>query len=80
MKDPIPFKLIPDAISKDTVECVETLLKHALTGRMLGIAYVAMYKDRKYVVNTAGECHRNRVFTRGMLADLHESLSIKDDQ
>jgi len=70
-----PFKLVSDDLSKDTIECLTQLLDHAKAGHILGVAYGAMYKGRRYIVNVAGECHRNRTFTRGIVADLDEELS-----
>ncbi len=69
-----PFQLVPDEISRETVQCLTTLLEQAVSGELLGVAYVAMYKGRQYIVNRAGECDRSRTFTRGMVDDLHESL------
>lgn len=69
-----PFRLVPDQISHETVECLRTLLAHAERGEILGIAFAAMFKGRHYIVNTAGECHRSPTFTRGMVADLHDEL------
>lgn len=69
-----PFRLVPDNISHDTVEALQTLLDDAQEGRIIGVAFCAMYKQRNFIVNTAGEAHRNPVFTRGMIACLHDTL------
>lgn len=69
-----PFRLVPDTVSHDTVIALRELLDHAETGRLLGIAFAAMYRGRHYIVNTAGEAQRNPTFTRGMLAALNDSL------
>lgn len=69
-----PFRLVPDDLSADTIECLREMLEEAERGRLLGFAFVAMLKGRRYIVNTAGECRRNRTFTRGMLADLYDTL------
>lgn len=70
-----PITLISDTVSTDTVEALQTLLGHAEAGEIIGIAFVAQLKARAYIVNTAGECHRNPTWTRGMLAALDDSLS-----
>jgi hypothetical protein len=70
-----PFRLIPDAVSTDTVECLELLLSKARRGEVIGLAYGAMLRKRAYVVNTAGEAHRNPTFSRGMVAALDDQLS-----
>jgi hypothetical protein len=72
-----PFQLAADTISKDTVECLEQLLAAARKGQVIGLAFVAMMKRRSYVVNTAGEAHRNPTFARGMVSSLDDELSIR---
>lgn len=69
-----PFRLVPDALSHDTVELLEQLLDEARRGRILGMAFVAMYKRREFIANTAGEAYRNPVFARGMVAALDDHL------
>jgi hypothetical protein len=70
-----PFTLIPDVISTDTVECLEQLLDGARRGEVVGLAFAAMLRRRAYIVNTAGEAHRNPSFSRGMVAALDDQLS-----
>jgi hypothetical protein len=65
-----------DEISSDVIEALEALLKQARAGDLIGIAYTAMYKRRRYVVDTAGECRRNPTFTRGMVRALDDRLAI----
>lgn len=72
-----PFHLVPDTISKDTVECLEQLLRAARRGQVIGLAYAAMLKRREYIVNTAGEAHRNPTFARGMVSALDDQLGDK---
>lgn len=69
-----PFRLVPDAISKDTIKCLEQLLGAAREGHVIGLAYAAMLKRREYIVNTAGEAHRNPTFARGMVSALDDQL------
>ena len=69
-----PYILIPDTVSHDTVECLETLLDAAKQGEIIGVAFVAQLKQRGYIVNTAGEAHRNPTFARGMVAALDDQL------
>lgn len=70
-----PFILIPDTLSNDTIECLETLLDFARKGDIVGIAFAAALKKRAYITNTAGECYRNPTFARGMVAALDDQLS-----
>ena len=70
-----PFILVPDNVPHDVVECLKTLLKHAQKGDLIGLAFAGMLKQRGYIVNTAGEAHRNPTFSRGMLAALDDQLA-----
>lgn len=70
-----PYVLIQDNISNATVECLEQLLEHARKGEVIGVAFACMLKRRGYIVNTAGEAHRNPTFSRGMLAALDDQLA-----
>lgn len=72
-----PFVLIPDHVSHDTVECLETLLRHARKGEVIGIAFTVALKRRAYIADTAGECHRNPTFARGMVAALDDHLATR---
>jgi hypothetical protein len=72
-----PYRLVPDSLSHDTVQALEQLLDHAREGHIIGIAFAAMYKRRQFITNTAGECYRNPVFARGMVAALDDELSAR---
>lgn len=72
-----PFYLMPDVISKDVIDTLQELLALARRGHLIGLAFAAMYKDRSYVVNTAGEADRNPTFTRGMLLALDDQLATE---
>lgn len=67
-----PFTLAPDSISHDTRACLAQL--HEQADDVIGIAYAVMYKGRNYIVNTAGEMHRNPTFARGAVAALDDEL------
>lgn len=75
-----PFRLVPDSISHDTVEALRELLDDAQNGRVIGVAFVVMYKRREFIGNAAGEALRNPVWTRGMLAALDDKLARQIDQ
>lgn len=70
-----PFCLVQNTLSHDTIECLTQLLRHAKRGQLLGVAYTALYKGRRCVVDVAGECYRNPTFTRGLVAALDDELS-----
>lgn len=67
-----PFTLVPDTISHDTKVCLEQLNDQA--DEVIGIAYAVMFKGRNFIVNTAGEMHRNPTFARGAVAALDDEL------
>lgn len=71
-----PITLVSRTISHDTVETLEQLLTDAKDGRLIGIAFAAAYagKDRGFFVDVTGECYRNPVFARGMVACLDDML------
>lgn len=69
-----PFTLAPEPISHDSVEALESLLNDAKKGDLIGVAFTAMYKKRSYVVNAAGEAHRNPTFSLGMVEVLNDYL------
>lgn len=69
-----PFRLVSDPISHNTVEALQTLLDQAKSGKLIGLAYAAMYKQREFAVDTAGEAHRSPIFARGMIACLDDKL------
>lgn len=69
-----PFTLVPDTISTDTVEALEQLLAGAREGKVIGLAFGVMLRDRLYYVNTAGEAHRNPGFSLQMTRMLDDQL------
>lgn len=71
-----PFQLIlhPATLSTDTVECLEGLLDEARRGELIGMAFCAMYRRRKYAVEATGEAYRNATFARGMAEQLSDLL------
>ncbi len=69
-----PFVLSHKRISTDTVDALHHLLADAMAGEVIGLAVVAMYRGREFVVATAGEAHRSPTFARGMVATLDDAL------
>lgn len=68
------YQLVRDHISRDTVEALQALLHLAEAGTVTGIAFAAVMKRRKYVVNVAGEAFRDPTFARGAVAALDDEL------
>lgn len=77
-----PFKLIPDSLSTDTIEALEQLLDQARNGEVIGIAFGVMLRQRKFLVNTAGEAHRNPGFSLQMtrMLDDHLVMRVRGEQ
>lgn len=69
------LRLVRPCKSEDLVRALEDRLAEARAGRLIGIAYVAMYKTFDYGVDIAGETKRCPTLTRGMLHLLDEELS-----
>lgn len=72
-----PFSLISDAVSNDTVEALSQLLDMAHRGELIGFAFAAMLKRRRYFVNVAGEAFRNPTFARGCVSVLNDELGLR---
>lgn len=72
-----PYILVPDNVPHDLIECLEVLLDAARRNELTGIAFAGTLKRRGYIVNTAGEAHRNPTFARGMIAALDDQLSMR---
>jgi hypothetical protein len=69
-----PYQLVQNGFSDDTVKALETLLADAKAGKVIGLAFVAMYRRREYTASATGEARRNPTFTRGMLAALDDLM------
>jgi len=69
------IELIPDHISHDTIEALEDLLHRARAGEITGVAFAAILRRKRYIVNTAGSAYRFPTFTRGMIRALDDELS-----
>lgn len=68
--------LVRDAISHDTIECLEQLLDAARAGHVVGIVFAAMLKRKRYMVNVAGEAHRDPTYARGVLGAIEDELRL----
>lgn len=74
-----PLSLIPDTVSNDTVKCLETLLREARKGRLVGLAFCGIVKGTGYIANSAGEAYRDPTFSIGMCMTLIKKLSLRVD-
>jgi len=71
----VPYRLIPDAVSRDTVQALQQLLEGAQNGDVIGIAFAAAIRGRRYIVDMAGALHREPTLARGMVRALDDCLS-----
>ena len=69
------LRLVPDPVSDDTVKCLLQLLRRAMDGEVIGLAYCAMLKQRAYIVDTAGAAQDSPTFARGMVQALDDKLA-----
>jgi hypothetical protein len=66
--------LVKDPVSQNTVAALAQLLTEATRGEIVGIAFVAMRKGRRYFTHIVGEAYHNPTFARGMVAALDDEL------
>lgn len=71
----MPYQLIQEQISSDTVEALEYLLDSAKRGEVIGMAFALILKRRRFLVDCAGEACDNPLLARGAVAALDDHLS-----
>lgn len=71
----MPYRLVPDTVSHDTVEALEALLAAAKEGEVTGLAFACTLRKQRYITNVAGYCYRNPTFARGAVAFLSDQLA-----
>jgi hypothetical protein len=69
-----PFVLVDAHPPDDVIKALEYLLDEARSGKLIGIAYGAMFRQRSYIVSTAGEGRRNPLFALGVVHVLADEL------
>lgn len=71
----MPYRLVPDTISHDTVEALTVLLEGAKAGEITGIAFACTLRKMHYITNVAGVCYKQPTFARGMVAFLSDQIA-----
>lgn len=71
----MPFNLVRDMVSHDTVQALEHLLDAARHGHITGLAFACTLKGKRFITNTAGTCYHEPSFTRGLLLALDDELA-----
>lgn len=69
-----PFEVVVKHVSNDTADALASLHEQARSGKVIGIAFVAMYNGRFFVTGSTGECDRNPVWALGMVDILRARL------
>lgn len=72
MRQGKPFRLLQlrQPVSHDTVRCLEKLLDDARAGKIVGISYAAMARNREFFYSACGEAHKNPAWATAMAATL----------
>lgn len=70
------LQLVQAEVSKDVVTALEELLVSAKAGHVTGIAFGAILKGRKFLVDCAGSAYADPTTARGVLAALDDELQI----
>lgn len=71
----MPYQLVHDYISRDTVDALRLLLKGAEEGDVTGIAFACTLRKNRYITNVAGLMYKNPTFARGCVVALDDELS-----
>jgi hypothetical protein len=68
-----------DSRSEACVRELRNLLNQAVSGELIGVAFVAMYGDRQggYIVDTVGEAYSCPTYARGCVQALDDILKDK---
>ena len=74
----IPQRLsLVHSVSRETVNTLEQLLEGARAGEVVGLAFCAVLKGPRYIVDLTGEARRNPTFARGMVCALDDELQSR---
>jgi hypothetical protein len=72
----MPYRLVQDTISRDTVTALRQLLDYAERGELTGIAFAATFRKMRYITNVAGLLAKNPTFCRGAIRALDDDLAL----
>lgn len=74
-----PFRLVGQMVSHDTVEVLSDLIRAAKKGEIIGLAIVAIHRQRVYEFALTGEAARSPTFTLGAVAKLQATIATAVD-
>lgn len=69
------LRLITEASSACTIAALQQMLHKAQQGEIVGLAFVAVFGERRYITDAVGECERDPGFARMIVRELDERLS-----
>lgn len=73
---PPPIKLVKKLAPRDVKAGIKQLDGEAERGEISGAAHIVIYEDRHFDFLLTGECYRNPLYTRCLVAELDDELSI----
>jgi hypothetical protein len=71
-----PITLARKPAPVDVKEAIKKLDGEAEREEILGAAHIVLYKDRRFGFILTGECDRNPLYTRCLVAELDDDLSV----
>jgi hypothetical protein len=71
-----PIKLVKQQAPSDVKAGIKKLDGEAERGEISGAAHIVIYEDRYFDFLLTGECHRNPLYTRCLVAELDDELSF----
>jgi hypothetical protein len=72
-----PLQLVAPPVDEDTVKVLSNLLLEALSGRLTGFAYVALYQRNEFSGDIVGLVRSNPLLARGVCRALEDVIASK---
>ena len=70
-----PLHIVEPAPDPDTVATLTSLLEQAKAGRMVGVAYVAMYRGGRFDGDVLGLAREDQIRTLGLISALQLKIA-----
>lgn len=62
-----PFQFVGEKHDQGTVEALNELQQQAAAGKLIGVSYTALYRERNWAFGATGEAERNPAFVLGLM-------------
>lgn len=72
---PRALYVVKQAVDRDTVEALAGLLKEARAGKVIGLAYLALYRGDDYSGDLVGNVKEHPLMARGICRALEDEIS-----